>query len=171
MLFLFWIPIHFSLMACLLARNIVKSTFAKHSLNLVPRCAIFKDPRAHLSFTTFADMNNSVANSTVVHFTKSNLIALHEWLHLPWFAEIALVTIAARILIAFPLTVNQRKIFHRYEALKPEILAISQYLRAKIKEEAFVLGLNKQRTGIIYSRTVWKCNEINKYIINHCLFY
>ena len=111
--------------------------------------------RANASFlSAFSDINSSIANSAVLQFTKDSLISFHEWSHLPWFAEIALVTIAARCLIAFPLTVNQRRIITRYEALTPEILAISKHLQAKVRDEAYLVGRSKKGTNAVYRREV-----------------
>lgn len=111
--------------------------------------------RANSSFfSSLGEIGNSIASSSVVQFSKESLITFHEWSHLPWFAEIAIVTIAARCLVAFPLTVNQRRIITRYEALKPEILAISKHLQAKVKEEAYLVARSKHRTQTVYRREV-----------------
>lgn len=99
-------------------------------------------------------MNNSIANSSAVQLSKESLIELHEWLHIPWFAEIALVTIATRFLVTFPLTINQRKIMYRYEALQPEILRISTILKDKMKKEAFIKARSAKGTQIAYSKAV-----------------
>ncbi|KAH9388808.1 Cytochrome c oxidase assembly protein cox18, mitochondrial [Tyrophagus putrescentiae] len=104
--------------------------------------------RANASFlSAFSDINSSIANSAVLQFTKDSLISFHEWSHLPWFAEIALVTIAARCLIAFPLTVNQRRII----------------TRPKVRDEAYLVGRSKKGTNAVYRRELTK--EINRLIV------
>lgn len=145
-------------MACLLRRNAFKLTPRCSSVSGIPRCV---HPNLNVPlggnvsfFSSFFGMNNSIANSSAVQLSKESLIELHEWLHIPWFAEIALVTIATRFLVTFPLTINQRKIVHRYEALQPEILRISGILRDKMKKEAFVKVRSAKGTQIAYSKAV-----------------
>src|SRR6218665_1709233 len=75
--------------------------------------------------TFFANWIANIDNSAAVHFTATNLARLHEYIHLPWWLEIALVTVTLRALVTFPLTINQKKIFQRHEALTPEIEAIT----------------------------------------------
>jgi len=89
---------------------------------------------------TFSELNQSIATSPVVQLSKENLILFHEWTQLPWFAEITLITIAARCLITVPLTINQRKIFNRFQALKPEITAYAEKLKTNLQAEAYLVG-------------------------------
>ena len=116
-------------------------------------------------FSTFNDINYSIASSSPVQYLVTNLISLHEWLHIPWFVEIAFVTFLVRTLVAFPLTINQRKIIHRYESLKPEITAISKHLKTKTFKQAYFAGINKKRATVIYHKQVKTfyiyCNRIN----------
>nr|XP_046914770.1 cytochrome c oxidase assembly protein COX18, mitochondrial-like [Dermatophagoides farinae] len=91
------------------------------------------------------------------------LISLHEYLNIPWFLEISIITIMARSLVAFPLTVLQRKIMIRYEALRPEIQILSKNLRNQMKEEAYLLGLSSRKTEQIYRKTLTR--EINRLIV------
>lgn len=104
--------------------------------------------------SSWADMGQSLSSSATVHLAKTNLINLHEWTHLPWFAEIALVTLAARFLVTFPLSINQRKIMNRYEALKPEILNIKNKLGSKLKMNQYAHNLSPQKAQAIYSKAV-----------------
>lgn len=112
-------------------------------------------PCRHFSLTeTFVNLNNSIATSAAVSGTKVQLFELHEWLHLPWFAEIALVTIGVRFLITLPLMIGQRRILYRYEALKPEIMNLTNLLRPKVKEYAYLHNLNQKQMQMLYSKTV-----------------
>lgn len=99
---------------------------------------------------------DKITNSSVIRYSMDNLISLHEWSQMPWFLEIAAVTIAARTLVAFPLTILQRRILYRYEALKPEIEMLSKNLYNKIRADAYLAGITKQSAGKIYRKMVQK---------------
>lgn len=127
------------------------------NLNFKPGWSQHNPPiclRRNLSFQSFADFNHSIATSSPVQFLMTNFISFHEWLHLPWFVEIALVTFMVRACIAFPLTIHQRKIIHRYESLKPEIMQISKSLKTKTMEQAYVAGISKRKSNILYQKAV-----------------
>ncbi|XP_046914770.2 cytochrome c oxidase assembly protein COX18, mitochondrial [Dermatophagoides farinae] len=115
------------------------------------------------SSSTLANFNYPIANSSIVRHTMDGLISLHEYLNIPWFLEISIITIMARSLVAFPLTVLQRKIMIRYEALRPEIQILSKNLRNQMKEEAYLLGLSSRKTEQIYRKTLTR--EINRLIV------
>ncbi|OTF78945.1 mitochondrial inner membrane protein COX18-like protein, partial [Euroglyphus maynei] len=68
----------------------------------------------------------------------------------------------ARGLVAFPLTVLQRRIMIRYEALRPEILILAKNLRNKVKEESYIIGLSERKAQKIYRKTLTR--EINRLI-------
>lgn len=135
------------------------SHYASHCKKFVTsQCTnSFRNPCSKRNFSianAVTDFNLSIATSSTVHFVKTNLIAFHEFSGLPWWVEISLVTAAARCLIAFPLTVNQRKIMLRYEALVPEIEKISKRLRQKLREEQYLLNRSKQVTQKLYTKQV-----------------
>lgn len=107
---------------------------------------------------------DKITNSSMVRYSMDNLISLHEWSQMPWFLEIAAVTIAARTLVAFPLTILQRRILYRYEALKPEIEMLSKNLYNKVRADAYIAGISKDRAGKIYRKMVQ--NNYCKYFFN-----
>ena len=72
-----------------------------------------------------------IANSTPVTFTKENLITFHEWSHLPWYGEIALITLAGRCLITLPLTIHKKNVFSRYSALQSDIQQLLEQYKIK----------------------------------------
>ncbi|KPL97561.1 mitochondrial inner membrane protein COX18-like protein [Sarcoptes scabiei] len=69
----------------------------------------------------------------------------------------------ARGLIAFPLTVLQRRILLRYEKLKPEIEALSMSLRNRIAEEAYLAGISQKKSQQIFLKEMTK--GINRLIV------
>ena len=141
-------------MAYLLARRTSKWTTSRSSASCMLRCAQVGPTVQSRNNSTFVNMNQSIASSAWVQWTQNHLIELHEWLHLPWFAEIALVTIAARTLITFPLTIKQRQIMHRMEALTPELMIIAKNLKAKFREEEFVYARSKATSQKMYLKEV-----------------
>ncbi|KAF7494742.1 Cytochrome c oxidase assembly protein COX18 [Sarcoptes scabiei] len=107
--------------------------------------------------------SDSIARSSIVGSTMNHLISFHQWSNLPWYGEITIITLMARGLIAFPLTVLQRRILLRYEKLKPEIEALSMSLRNRIAEEAYLAGISQKKSQQIFLKEMTK--GINRLIV------
>ncbi|CAG2175939.1 unnamed protein product [Oppiella nova] len=103
------------------------------------------------NYGLFSVISQKIANSLVVNSAKDQLILWHEWTGMSWSAEIAVVTIAIRALITFPLTVGQHKILAKYDALRPELIQFGQRLKKEVDSAQYLYNWSPIKAKLMYN--------------------
>lgn len=116
-----------------------------------------KIPVRHNSF--FAGIYSEISNSTCVHLCQQNLICVHDYTGMPWWATIILTTFVLRTIITFPLAVYSNKIAIRVENIALEMPAIAEELKSEVARAKHLYNLTDQNTQLLYRRSLsaqWK---------------
>lgn len=127
--------------------------FTPNSHHAMP--AISKIPARHFSLqSTFAGIYSEISNSTCVHLCQQNLINIHEYIGLPWWATIIVTTIALRSAITFPLAVYTNKINIRLEQINKEMPALVEELKKETAMAKHLYKLNDRDTERLFKYNV-----------------
>lgn len=117
--------------------------------------AVSKIPARHFSLqSTFAGIYSEISNSTCVHLCQQNLMNIHDFTGLPWWATIVVTTIALRSAITFPLAVYTNKINIRLEQINKEMPALVAELKVETARARHLYKLSDQATERLFKHNV-----------------
>lgn len=112
-------------------------------------------PVRHFSVQTFfSGIYSEISSSTCVQFFQQNLVNIHDYSGLPWWATIIVTTIVVRTAITFPLTVYTNKIGVRLEQIGGEMPAIVEELEQETARARHIYKLSDQDTQRLFKRNV-----------------
>lgn len=104
--------------------------------------------------STFAGIYSEISNSTCVHLCQQNLLNIHEYTGLPWWATIVVTTIALRSIITFPLAVYTNKINVRLEQINKEMPALVAELKEETARAKYLYKLSDRDTERLFKHNV-----------------
>ena len=125
-------------------RIILRNSLRNHRIQNVTQ-------KRNISFTNWVD---ACDKSAPVEFAMRHLMDFHEVFHIPWWSEIVIVTLGLRAIVTFPLIINQRKIFQRFNDLQPEIQELSESLKKRIMLDVRAMGGDSLQFKRVYRKTV-----------------
>lgn len=102
----------------------------------------------------FAGIYAEISNSTCVHLCQQNLINIHDYSGMPWWATIVVTTVALRMAITFPLAVYTNKISVRLEQINSEMPAIVKELKIETARAKHLYKLSDRETQHLFQRNV-----------------
>lgn len=101
----------------------------------------------------------TLSTSRPVGFMQDTLVLLHDATGLPWWASIALTTVAFRTIVTLPLTIYQQKITARIEKIALEMPAIVEELKREAAVAKQKFQWSDEQTQVVYRRSV--CSNTN----------
>lgn len=97
---------------------------------------------------------HSLSTSRPVGIMQDALVMIHDGTGLPWWASIALTTVAFRSIVTLPLTIYQQKITARIEKIALEMPAIVDELKREAAVAKHKFHWSEKQTQIVYRRSV-----------------
>uniref|UniRef100_A0A182KAL1 Membrane insertase YidC/Oxa/ALB C-terminal domain-containing protein n=1 Tax=Anopheles christyi TaxID=43041 RepID=A0A182KAL1_9DIPT len=124
------------------------------------RCSIsgpFLTNQRHFSYeATVSGIWQSLSQSAPVAYVQHEMINLHDFTGLPWWATIVLTTVGLRTLVTLPLAVYQNKILTRLEQISLEMPELIKELKVETAYAMKKFNLSEKEARIMYNHSLKK---------------